>query len=154
MFKSWFLVNHMSSKSSSMQLIYVGKSMLTYGLMPAGFFRDLQTVCCKMFIHLGFKSSNNSPFFGVPLLISCSDWPELHIQSEMSTGFFSPIQNEHSTKSSFFFYPFKPKIPDHKTAGHVNSRPIRFQSGCWCSRVIPAISTVRKCSVGLGKTDK
>lgn len=47
----------------------------------------------------------------------------------------------------FFFSAVKPKIPDHKTAGHVNSRPIKFQSGCWCSHVVLAISTVRKYSV-------
>lgn len=119
--------------------------MLTCWLMPPGFFRDLQTVCSKMFTHLQFKWSNNSSFFSVLLLIySCSDWPELHIQAELSTDFF-PV-TEWTFNPSFFFS-VKPKIPAHKTAGHGNSRPIKFQSGCWCSRVILAISTVRKCSV-------
>lgn len=142
--KCWCLVNHMSSQWSSMQLIYIGKSMLTCWLMPPGFFRDLQTVCSKMFTHLQFKWSNNSSFFGVLLIYSCSDWPELHIQAELSTDFFAVTE---WTFNPSFFFSVKPKIPAHKTAGHGNSRPIKFQSGCWCSRVILAISTVRKCSV-------
>lgn len=126
--------------------------MSTCGLMPAGVFRDLQTLCSKMFIHLWLKWSNNSSFFGVLLLIySCSDWPERHIQSELSTDFFSHYKMNIQPKF-FVFSPVKPKIPDHKTAGHVNSRPTKFQSGCWCSRVVPAISTLRK--IFCMKTDK
>lgn len=107
-----------------MKLICVGKYILTWGLMPTGLFGDVQTVCSEMFTHLVFSYSN---FLWV-------HFPSLHASLSPSVVIG---QNIH------FLFSKETKIPDHKTAGHVKSRPIQFLSGCRCS----ALSTVGKCSV-------
>lgn len=103
-------------------------------------------VCSKMFIHLRFKWSNNSSFLTFFGLYTCSLIAQNFTSSQSCQQIFRVTERTFNFRF-FLFSPVKPKIPDHKTAGHVNSRPIQFSSLSWRSRVVPAISTVRTCSV-------